>query len=473
MDIPANHKTVIEFMNLCTIQSNILTSPTVWGITQGAHAKYIQWNIYISINEPLTPDMIINRSNTKSAIYWTVFGHQNGVLTKSSETVIEHGKNIGKLNFTTPLTQAILMARSIFNKKLREGGSLNKSSLYMPGSNISFRQLVNNGLHEWRVFPMALHDINKSNNWKHINFPAMIQPKYDGTRFVVVNYGSIDNPKLDGYSRGQKEYGGQDHILKSLQTINLSPGLYLDGELYLDGMNLQNISGNSRRSDSDIKLDFYIFDCFKVDEPNMIFMDRAKLLRSILKPLPDHIKIVPTKSVESKADVMNIFSLHMKSGYEGSVIRNKDSIYEFGINSEKRSYTTLKIKPFNDDEWILCGFKRGIGKDADAIIWILTVTPDTISKHSKKYNMPNIKLPGESDQKFDAVSKGIMGTLDARRKLFTFLSKDNYFEKYLQGQEMTIQFSILSDYGKPQQPKVLGFRNKKIQNQLLHDAGIS
>jgi DUF438 domain-containing protein len=86
--------------------------------------------------------------------------------------------------------------------------------------------------------------------------------------------------------------------------------------------------------------------------------------------------------------------------------------------------------------------------------------------------MPNIQLPDKSDREFDAVSKGVMGTLETRRKLYTFLSTSDYFEKNLAGQEMTIQFSIISDYGKPQQPKVLGFRNKKIEEKLLRDAGI-
>lgn len=472
MSTPANHKSVIEFAELCDINKNIIISPTVWGVTQGATIKYTQWNIYISYldSSSINIGMIRERSTNSPVHYWTIFGQQGGALTESSKTVVDCGKNIGKSNFTTPLTQALLTAYSMFSKKLRTGGSVNKASLYT-GDKVSFIQLVSS--HNWRVFPMALHDISKSNNWRHIKFPAMIQPKYDGTRYVVVNYGSSRNPKLDGYSRGQKDYGGQEHILKSLSTVLTMPGLYLDGELYLDGMNLQSISGNSRRSDSAVKLEFHIFDCFKIDDPELTFMDRAKLLRSILKPIPEYCRIVPTKSVGSREETMRIFDSHLKAGFEGSVIRNKTSLYEFGLNSERRSYSTLKIKPFNDDEWILCGFTHGlIGKDADALKWTLTVTPETIQKHSKKYDMPNIQLPDKSDREFDAVSKGVMGTLETRRKLYIFLSTSDYFEKNLAGQEMTIQFSIISDYGKPQQPKVLGFRDKKIEEKLLRDSGI-
>ncbi len=470
MTTPANHKQVLEYMGICRIHENALVSPIVWGVTQGSTSKYTQWTIYVALKSgKITADMITDRSYTGTAVYWTIFGQVGGTMTESSKTVVDTGKNTGKANFTTPLTQAVLKAKSLFSSKLRAGGSLNKDSLYLPGSTVTFSQLANSGECGWRVFPMALHDISKSNNWRHIKFPAMIQPKYDGTRFIVVNRGT----NLDGYSRGQKTYDGQDHILTSLKPVLAKyPGLYLDGELYKAGMNLQNISGNSRRSDSDVKLDFYVFDCFKIDEPQMPFINRADLLRKILKPLPEYIKIVPTKSVASREQTMEIFNNHLKLGYEGSVIRNRDSLYEFGINSERRSYTTLKIKPFNDDEWILCGFNCGIGKDTDAIKWILTVTPETIAQHSEKYNMPNIRLPDEADRIFDAVSKGVMGSMDSRRALYKFLSTGDYFEKHLRGQEMTVQFSILSEYGKPQQPKVLGFRDKRVEEKLLRDAGL-
>lgn len=59
-------------------------------------------------------------------------------------------------------------------------------------------------------------------------------------------------------------------------------------------------------------------------------------------------------------------------------------------------------------------------------------------------------------------------TYEQRYAAYKFLKNNpDYFETRLKGQKMRVQFSIISDYGKPQQPKVLGFRDIELNNEFL------
>ena len=132
-----------------------------------------------------------------------------------------------------------------------------------------------------------------------------------------------------------------------------------------------------------------------------------------------------------------------------------------------RSHTTLKIKPMDDDEWPVIGWTQGSkGKDVGAIKWILTVTPETIKQHKQKHN-PDIVYPSDpNDRTYDAVTKGL--DYEQRYAAFQFLTANpDYFDKHLRDQPMSVQFSIISKFGKPQQPKVLGFRNPVVQKKWL------
>ena len=167
------------------------------------------------------------------------------------------------------------------------------------------------------------------------------------------------------------------------------------------------------------------------------------------------------------------FNNFIINNYEGAVIRNYNSLYEFGLQKEIRSSTTLKLKPNNDEEYILIDYKQGVkGKDINAVIWILQITEQTY-KRDLKYNPNAIYPTNKNDRIFDAVSKNEMGIYENRYKIYKYLQNNpNYFKENLYGKEMTVEFSIISDNGKPQQPKVKGFRNLDLQKKIFIDMNI-
>ena len=74
----------------------------------------------------------------------------------------------------------------------------------------------------------------------------------------------------------------------------------------------------------------------------------------------------------------------------------------------------------------------------------------------------------ESDRIFNSAPKNM--TYDIKYAAFKFLTANpDYFEQNLKGKLMKIQFTNISDFGKPQQPKVLGFKDQKLQAKFLKD----
>lgn len=490
----ANQKDVMDFARMCKMLDGVMKSPIVWGMKKAKTPKYMKWQIFISLQNANGEDVPIRTRYIKGsvlpsevyALYWTVSGQENGKMTKSQITAISEGKNIGKSNETTALTQAILDARSEFNLKLKRGGSTDKTTLIAPGTLISFQQLLNTkgrGETPWRVHQMALQDVSKTtpagtSNWRHMTFPGYIQPKYDGTRFTVVGspllVGKING--IDGFSRGGETYAEQDHILQELLPIvKKFPELYLDGELWKEGYGLQFISGSARRLEGSkrkkaVSLDFYIFDCFYLDKP-LNWTDRMKILediKTLAETYSKSIKFAPNKIYNTREEALKFYQEYVDEGYEGGVLRNADSKYEYGLALEIRSYTTMKIKPMSDEDWPVIGFTCGeVGKDVGALVWVLEVTPDVLNKHNEKFETDNKLLPTKKENEFTSVTKGL--DYEERYAAFAFLKESNYFDNKLKNKLMRVQYSIISAFGKPQQPKVLGFRDLELNKTFLAD----
>jgi hypothetical protein len=412
-----------------------------------------------------------------AGVYWTVSGQEGMKMTTSAKTIIFEGKYPGKKNYTTAFTQAVLEARSDFNKKIRKGYVRDKSVLKKPGETYTFEELTKvkeRGEHPWRVFAMALHDYKKFNH--KLTFPATIQDKRDGTLFLVVHHpllpltrfwsenGKEIQLKIDGYSRGRDAYEGQDHILIELYEVAKEyPGLHFVGELWKEGFGLQDVSGSARRkADSKrgerIKLNFNVFDCFYIEQPELGFMERQKILDEVFATDDakkwKYVIRIPTQVVEDDKEVQKLYQSYLEKGLEGAVVRNTDALYEFGINREIRSYTTLKLKPREDDEWPVVGFTEGKAKEAGAVIWIMAENESGVKERTGKL------LPLDGRMTYTVTPNQETAV---RQYIFDKLTKDPaLFVSKVKGQLATISYSILSNDFLPQQPKFLHFRDPKI-----------
>jgi hypothetical protein len=473
MEIPKNQESLLEFVELGTIEDGILAMPTLYSMN--ARDKYLVWTIYIGIvdhkgNKINVNEEYIDREDLPEGakgIYWTISGTEDGKQTESERTYISKGKYTGKKNFTTPFTQAVIDAKSIYQRKIKKGYKLDKDKLKRKDEPNSFEELYEDssrGQYPWRVYAMAIHDYKKHK--EKIHFPATVQPKYDGTLFIVVYHPLLPTKnindvkmKIDGYSRSKESYEKQNHILEEIYPAAKEyPGLHFVGELWKEGYGLQEISGMTRRKadsklSNDVLYDFNIFDCFYIEDKDQEFVDRQYILDEALTKLknPNYIKVVPTTEVQNEKELMKKYKEFLDKNYEGAVVRNYSALYEYGVNKENRSYQTLKLKPRPDAEWPIVGFTEGKGKEAGSVIWICADknSEDEIRDRKTFHVTPNL-------------------CAEARKYIFEKLTKDpKFFEDNILGQLAVISYSILSDIGFPQQPKMLRFRDENIDKLLV------
>jgi hypothetical protein len=110
---------------------------------------------------------------------------------------IKSGKNLNKINSTTPYEQAISEAKSLFIKKIEEGYS------DIEGRDLSFLKRPTSDL--TIPVPMLAQEYSKHKN--KIDYPCAVQPKIDGVRAVLI-------PGVGLYSRTRKLFKGFEDIVK-------------------------------------------------------------------------------------------------------------------------------------------------------------------------------------------------------------------------------------------------------------------
>lgn len=277
----------------------------------------------------------------KNDRYWTIslegstiikkWGKINGKET-STYYRVEHGKNIGKSNETTPEQQAnVIMNYCIKKQKdagYRETNDTNDFSLPKP---------------------MLATVWNGVTQLKHV----YVQPKLDGVRLLV---GRFKGDIIMQSRTGKIMYF--DHIKKICEF--LEEGQFLDGEIFDPNMTFEEITGIFRGpSENHHKISYHCFDCFHLTQPQQTFEERIQILESF--KVNSNLHIVPTYYIDlNELDNMH---KHLSNNYEGTMIRDPHGIYEF----DKRSKSLMKFKDFITKEYTITGWK--IAND-NTIIWI-------------------------------------------------------------------------------------------------------
>jgi hypothetical protein len=564
---PANHQKALDFFGTGSVKNNVFSAPMLYNL--GVGGKFRTWQVFVAIRQGdnyIDPSPYVDRAKLpRDAVgtLWTVSG-QEGTPNpmRSAVTDIFEGKNLKGTNYTTPFTQALLEALSAFDKKVRHG-HVPRKDLLLEDRPYTFEELEameDRGEAYWRVFPMKIHDINKNKRLEKLSFPVYVQPKIDGTHFLVVlvppgnailedeedGAARAPAPRIDGFSPTRDEYTSQPHVLAEAQRLlEPFPGLFLVGELWRRGLSLQEISGASRRAASSSRgvaerMFFNCFDCFRLEKPEWPVEERRALLERIFKrhmglakdapldqealyadlfryeilssaentestantspeagdssaaaaatavstvaSLANHadengedesnagasssseperwIRLVPHWEVADLAAAHALYERFIKDGLEGAVVRLQAAPYEFGVNKERRSSSTLKWKPRPDAEWPLIGFTEGVGKEKGAVVWICAsnLGEEELSQRKSFAVTPNMDYASRQ-----AIFQHL---LESREKDETGPPEGGEFKR-LYGAPFTVQYSILSKDKLPQQPKGLYFKNPKLNRRVL------
>jgi len=345
-------------------------------------------------------------------------GSDGGKLTEKLEYVTEgkQGRNVWE--------QAVMQAEARIKKQIDKGYREDKEALI-----------------DIPLLPMLASDYNKVGH--RIKFPCFTSVKYDGVRCLAK---CLHAPGIGNYiileSRTGQPYR-VPHIEQSLLKI-MKQGEVLDGELYLHGYELQDITSAVKREDPDKEIEkatrkqakaakmemdnkvsdevwyaaqvaadqeyidarrikhirknmeFHIFD-IPMDGSFNVRLNAMDDMFEFYKYVPN-IKFTQYDVCADDAQLKRQHAQAVKDGFEGVMLRNQLGVYESG----KRSADLQKYKTFMDAEFEILDI---IEDKNDGSIFIL---------------QNNV-----NDEKFGCV----MGTIPERKHRLAF--KNDYIGKWL------------------------------------------
>ena len=354
------------------------------------------------------------------AIGDTVFaesGVQGGKLTRSSYKC--EPKNVGRSNATSANQQAIAEAKADWQKKRDR-----KYSESVPPEDQTHENMPMLAQYFFvKGEPGVL-----TSHAKKINWPVDVQVKFDGVRAKARRVdGAI---KLFPRSGQLDECYDARHVIQQLDKW-LPEDMELDGELYVHGKKLQEITSLAKRfrvPDSTVLI-YQVYDVpmFQGDRTKPWAM-RRKLLESVVTETPSvkRAVTVTVSSIEGENGVVDLFRRFRERGFEGAMVRLHDGLYECG----HRSKSLLKVKEHLDDEFEVIGCEEGVGKDEG------TATFVCVTKDGKEFRAR------------------MRGTIDERRRFWAD-------RKLYVGRKLTVSFMRWTEEGKPQEPVGEAFRDER------------
>ena len=292
-----------------------------------------------------------------------VYGQVNGALQTTTD-VVRKGKNLGRTNATTPVTQARAEAKSQWEKKLKSGYVRVLSDAR---SGAVDTQFIEGGAEVMLAQKFSQHG-------SKIVYPAFVQPKLDGVRCVAI----LEHGRCTLWTRTRKPITGVPHIARAIEqqfSGRQWPGraswqtLVLDGELYQHEYKdkFEQIVSYVRQRDPKIGHEVVEYHVYDVIEEGDMFSARTYMVEELR--LMDPLVTVVTTEVRSLDEILSVDTEHRRAGYEGTIVRQAKAMYEPG-----RSMGLQKIKQFDDAEFEVTGVQPGRGRMSDCAIFTCSTT---------------------------------------------------------------------------------------------------
>lgn len=384
------------------------------------------------------------------------------------------GKNIGKVNETSPEEQAILEAERTWTKQLdkkykpecEEGMKLYnkvmKSKEKSSGHNINASSQIRGGKGKnvKRQTSLATDKVNvniipmKAQTWevhegtttpldkviKYFDFDkgVYIQWKLDGFRCVV----RLQNNDIVLTTNAGKQYPWFKSLREELKR-------FIKGKDYLDGLDgeiynhtlvnengkeynqeqrfsmIQGISSISRTEPHQLEdqICFYVFDLVDLSG-KYTQKERFDKLNKLFKGFKsDRIIMTKTEIINKPLEIVKKHDQYANEGYEGIIIRSLDLKYKV----KYRSLSMRKYKYFIDEEYVIVDVTKDKGVAKEYFVWVCM---------------------NDKGKKFKAKP---MGTSEEREYWY-----DNH-KKFI-GKLLTVKFQEYTEEGVPRFPVAKGFR---------------
>ena len=280
--------------------------------------------------------------------YRTVSGIKEGQLVTSEFTECQ-GKNEGKKNETSGITQATAEINARYKKQLKSSGywknvdDIDKISFIEPILAKKYKDYADKIDFTKEVWGM--------------------QNKYNGICCIASSRGF--------YSRKNERFVTIPHIEESLESFfEAYPTAVAHGELfnydYRQQLNeivkLCRKTTNITQHDLDQSkklIKFYIYDGYNEDVglgESLPYSKRKDWIDTNVIKKFTYCEEVKTEIIKSKEDLNRFFQERMENGDEGAILRKMDMPYE-----HKRSKNLLKMKSMDQEEFIITAISPGIG----------------------------------------------------------------------------------------------------------------
>jgi len=274
------------------------------------------------------------------------------------------------LSFEFNFDEFVEIAYECANKE----GNLSKRQKYqltLAMGRDEIRQLLEKVINKDLECGINIGLINKSNIIHIDEFGVMLaKPTQYLDKFIENNEKFYSNPKYDGvraickvkqdgsmifYSRNGKIYDNFYYLKPFIQqSIPENSELILDGEItHNDFQELMTITKRKNNIHVDFKgLTYNVFDIITPQPLN----ERKDLLKSIITP-NEHVKIVDYRILKTKQQVLDELDYQIEEGYEGLVLKNPNSYYEYG-----KSNDWVKVKKMDTYDATIVNLLEGTGK---------------------------------------------------------------------------------------------------------------
>ena len=201
--------------------------------------------------------------------------------------------------------------------------------------------------------PMLAHEFKKH---KHkVKYPCIVQPKLDGIRCIA----TIKDGKCTLRTRTGNVINSVPHINVGLEN-EYRKDIIFDGELKSHTGDFDHTSSIVRRKEpkmdgSHFFIDYHIFDIICYKTPTLDRLIKLGNISDVMEFV--YVKFVRSEIAEWESRVTALLYSAEEQGYEGVMIRDTQSLYE-----NKRSFSLLKLKSFQDEEFEVWDVIEGKGK---------------------------------------------------------------------------------------------------------------
>ena len=228
------------------------------------------------------------------------------------------------------------------------------------------------------IKPQLAKQSEKVTNTKIFNNEWMVSRKLDGVKALFY----YKDGEILTASRGGEDYNvATTHIRTYKPLVDFFkkyPNVILDGELFVRGKSLQQISGAARMEKNAYDcewLQYWVYDCYHIDKPEMIAHERQLFLIETLNhengifvysntdmdDLTDLVRILHQEVHKTWDTFMELHDKYVNEGFEGAVIKDPNKPYKPG----SRGNQLIKIKKYKSEDFKVIDYELGLRGSED------------------------------------------------------------------------------------------------------------